>query len=53
MLNEESRMQEIFFGDKRPNFECYSITNIDPTSESFRIGARHVSYDNSAENSKL
>ena len=41
-----------FFGDKRPKFECYSITNIDPSSGSLRIGARHVSYDNSAENSK-
>jgi len=41
-----------FFGDKRPKFECYSITDIDPSSELLRIGARHVSYDNSAENSK-
>jgi len=41
-----------FFGDKRHKFECYSITNVDPSSESLRIGARHVLYDNSAENSK-
>merc|ERR1712224_412047 len=41
-----------FFGDKRPKFECYSITNIDSSSESLRIGARHVSYENSAENYK-
>merc|ERR1712224_1006676 len=41
-----------FFGNKIPKFECYSITNIDPSSESLRIAARHVSYENSAENNK-
>jgi len=42
----------IFFGDKRPKFECYTITNIDPSSESLRVGGIHVCYDNSAETSK-
>merc|ERR1712136_344506 len=31
----------IFFGDKRHKLECYTITNIDPSSESSRTGAQH------------
>jgi len=57
LLKEDSVKRRIedarsFFGNIRPNFECYSITNIEPCSESIKIGARHYSYDNSAENTK-
>ena len=40
ILNSIVKMNRNIFGDKRPKFECYSITNIDPSSELLRIGAR-------------
>merc|ERR1712203_811206 len=33
----------IFFGRKESSFSCYSITNIEPCSESIRIGAKDIS----------